>query len=58
LVYDSEGPDPEKYRRTLRTLRIIYYPFILAVAFGFFILALALLTDLLKAVQAGKGGGK
>jgi len=40
------------------TLRIIYYPFILAVALGFFILTLALFTDLLKAVLAGKEGGK
>jgi TRAP-type C4-dicarboxylate transport system permease small subunit len=40
------------------TLRIIYYPFIMAVALGFFILALALFTDLLKAVQAKKEGGK
>jgi TRAP-type C4-dicarboxylate transport system permease small subunit len=38
------------------TLRIIYYPFILAVAFGFFILALALFTDLLKAVLVRKEG--
>ena len=40
------------------TLRIIYYPFILAVAFGFFILALALLTDFLKAVLIRKEGAK
>lgn len=32
------------------TLRIIYYPFILAVAFGCIVLALALFTDLLKKV--------
>lgn len=40
------------------TLRIIYYPFILAVALGFFILALALLTDFLKAVLVRKEGAK
>ena len=40
------------------TLRIIYYPFILAVALGFFILALALFTDLLKAVLVRKAGDK
>jgi TRAP-type C4-dicarboxylate transport system permease small subunit len=40
------------------TLRIIYYPFILAVALGFFILALALFTDLLKAVLIRQEGGK
>ena len=40
------------------TLRIIYYPFIMAVAFGFFILALALLTDFLKAVLVRKEGAK
>lgn len=40
------------------TLRIIYYPFILAVALGFFILALALFTDLLKALLVRKEGGK
>ncbi len=40
------------------TLRIIYYPFILAVAVGFFILALALFTDLLKAVLIQKEGAK
>ncbi|MCP4024540.1 MAG: TRAP transporter small permease [Desulfobacteraceae bacterium] len=32
------------------TLRIIYYPFTFAVAFGCFILSLALFTDLLKAI--------
>ena len=36
------------------TLRIIYYPFTFAVAFGCFILALALFTDLLKAVLPQK----
>jgi len=36
------------------TLRIIYYPFTLAVAFGCFILALALFTDLLKAILPQK----
>lgn len=40
------------------TLRIIYYPFVLAVAFGLFILALALFTDLLKAILIRKEGGK
>jgi TRAP-type C4-dicarboxylate transport system permease small subunit len=40
------------------TLRIIYYPFILAVALGFFILTLALFTDLLKAVLVRKEGAK
>ena len=38
------------------TLRIIYYPFVLAVAFGFFILVLALLTDLLKTLLIRKEG--
>jgi len=38
------------------TLRIIYYPFILAVAMGFFVLALALFTDLLKAILIRKEG--
>jgi len=36
------------------TLRIIYYPFTLAVAFGCFILALALFTDFLKALLPKK----
>ena len=36
------------------TLRIIYYPFTLAVAFGCFILALALFTDLLNAILPQK----
>ncbi len=40
------------------TLRIIYYPFLLAVALGFSILALALLTDFLKALLIRKEGGK
>lgn len=40
------------------TLRIIYYPFLLAVALGFVILALALLTDFLKALLIRKEGGK
>jgi TRAP-type C4-dicarboxylate transport system permease small subunit len=40
------------------TLRIIYYPFILAVALGFFILALALFTDLLKVILIRKEGAK
>jgi TRAP-type C4-dicarboxylate transport system permease small subunit len=40
------------------TLRIIYYPFTLAVAFGCFILALALFTDLLKAVLQPKETSK
>ncbi len=40
------------------TLRIIYYPFTLAVAFGCFILALALFTDFLKVVLPQKEGKK
>jgi hypothetical protein len=32
------------------TLRIIYYPFTLAVAFGCLVLCLALVTDFLKAL--------
>lgn len=40
------------------TLRIIYYPVTLAVAFGCFILALALFTDLLKAVLQPKEKSK
>jgi TRAP-type C4-dicarboxylate transport system permease small subunit len=40
------------------TLRIIYYPFTLAVAFGCFVLALALFTDLLKAVLIKKESEK
>jgi len=36
------------------TLRIIYYPFTFAVAFGCLILALALFTDFLKAVSPQK----
>ena len=39
------------------TLRIIYYPFTLAVAFGCFVLALALFTDLLNALLSFKEGG-
>lgn len=38
------------------TLRIVYYPFTFAVAFGSFILALALFTDLLKAILLQKEG--
>jgi len=40
------------------TLRIIYYPFTFAVAFGCFILALALFTDFLKVVLPQKEGKK
>ena len=40
------------------TLRIIYYPFTFAVAFGCLILALALFTDFLKAVLPQKEGAK
>ena len=40
------------------TLRIIYYPFILAVALGLFILTLALFTDLLKVILVRKEGAK
>ncbi|NOX33097.1 MAG: TRAP transporter small permease [Deltaproteobacteria bacterium] len=40
------------------TLRIIYYPFTFAVAFGCFILALALFTDFLKAVLPQKESAK
>ena len=40
------------------TLRIIYYPFTLAVGFGCFILALALLTDFLKVLFPQKAGAK
>lgn len=40
------------------TLRIIYYPFTLAVAFGCLILALALFTDLLKAMLLQKEGAR
>ena len=40
------------------TLRIIYYPFILAVAFGCLVLALALFTDFLKAVLPPKERAK
>lgn len=40
------------------TLRIIYYPFTLAVAFGCLILALALFTDFLKALLPKKEGAK
>ncbi|WP_300463928.1 TRAP transporter small permease [Desulfobacula sp.] len=40
------------------TLRIIYYPFTLAVALGCLILALALFTDLLKAVLPKKEGAR
>jgi len=38
------------------TLRIIYYPFIFAVALGCLILSLALFTDFLKALQGKKRG--
>lgn len=38
------------------TLRIIYYPFTLAVAFGCLILSLALFTDFLKALLPKKEG--
>jgi TRAP-type C4-dicarboxylate transport system permease small subunit len=40
------------------TLRIIYYPFTLAVAFGCAVLALALFTDLLKTLLVAGGGEK
>ena len=40
------------------TLRIVYYPFTLAVAFGCFVLALALLTDGLSLMFPQKAGGK
>ena len=40
------------------TLRIIYYPFIFAVALGCLILALALFTDFLKALLIQKRGVK
>lgn len=40
------------------TLRIIYYPFTIAVAFGCFILAMALFTDLLKAILKTKEPAK
>jgi TRAP-type C4-dicarboxylate transport system permease small subunit len=40
------------------TLRIIYYPFTLAVALGCFILALALFTDFLKVILPQKEGKK
>jgi TRAP-type C4-dicarboxylate transport system permease small subunit len=40
------------------TLRIIYYPFTLAVALGFLILALALFTDFLKVLLPEKEGTK
>ena len=36
------------------TLRIIYYPFTYAVAFGCLVLALVMLTDLLKSLIPGK----
>ena len=37
------------------TLRIIFYPFTYAVAFGCFVLTLVLLVDFLKALNQGKG---
>jgi len=37
------------------TLRIIFYPFTYAVAFGCFVLALVMLVDLLKLLVPGKG---
>lgn len=40
------------------TLRIIYYPFTLAVAFGCLVLALAIFTDFLQALLPQKGGAK
>jgi len=40
------------------TLKIIYYPFTLAVALGCLILALALFTDFLKVLLLQKGGVK
>ncbi len=40
------------------TLNIIYYPFTFAVAFGCFILALALFTDFLKQLLPKKEGAK
>ena len=39
------------------TLLIIYYPFVFAVAFGCFILVLALFTDFLQALLVRKEGG-
>ena len=38
------------------TIRIIYYPFTLAVAFGCLVLSLVLLTDLLKAFASDREG--
>ncbi len=38
------------------TLRIVYYPFTYTVAFGCLVLALAMLTDLIKALIPQKGG--
>jgi hypothetical protein len=40
------------------TLRIIYYPFTMAVAFGCFVLALALFTDCLTQVFVKNTGAK
>lgn len=40
------------------TLRIIYYPFTFAVAFGCFILAMSIFTDLLKAILPHKESNK
>lgn len=40
------------------TLKIIYYPFIYAVAFGCAVLTLVYFGDLLKALFPGKDGGK
>lgn len=40
------------------TLRIIYYPFIFAVALGCLILSLALFTDFIKTLLTPKGGSK
>jgi len=40
------------------TLRIIYYPFVFAVALGCFLLSLALFTDFLKAILPQKESAK
>ncbi|MBU0544304.1 MAG: TRAP transporter small permease [Proteobacteria bacterium] len=40
------------------TLRIIYYPFIYAVAFGCAVLTLVCFSDLLRALFSGMDGGK
>ena len=47
---DAAASKDEATGEVTETLRIIYYPFTYAVALGCFVLALVMLTDLLKSL--------